>query len=657
MFNGHQSTITPRLLASLLAAATLPLLTGCSTNFSAVAPAAASHGLSLSGSVHGGQQPLVGTRIYLFAAGATGYASPSVSLLNTTLPAVSTDTSGNGYVLTDSIGSFNISGDWTCPHATDQLYLLATGGNPGMTAGTNNSAIAMMDLLGTCSSINASTTVILNELTTVAATTALQQFMTDGTHLGSSSTNTAGLANAIASSLNIVPFYGPNSAALLTPAGNGSIPQAKLNTLANILAACVNTSAPTSTQCASLFSNATPSGGSTPTDTLVAALDIAKNPAGNVSALYGLSTSNPPFQPTLSSAPADWTIAVTYTLGASPALPGFLAIDAIGNVFISNQASQKSPFTNPDTIIKLGPDGSLLSGSGYTAGSVNLPEGIAVDDTGNVYIANTPSSIIKLDNNGKLASGFPYVGGNFPQGIALDKTANVWFSNNQGNNATEISAGGSFLQSVSAGSSLSAPQGVSIDPSSNVWIAAEGSNDLVELSSSGAVLSGATGFTGGGLNAPSGTGIDGAGKVFIVNSTFGSSASTLSAFNNNGSVATGSPYSLGTAVTYNNILAVDGAGSVWTAGCGPQCLGRGTDNISHVSNNGTLLSPPSGFLDSNLKAPQAVAVDASGNLWVGNSAGQANAVPGTVTQFLGVAAPVKTPIQAALKAGLLGQRP
>ena len=58
----------------------LPLvLTGCELA-SSNAPTA-DPGLAIQGSVHGGQQPIVGARVYLLAAGTGGYGGQSSSLL------------------------------------------------------------------------------------------------------------------------------------------------------------------------------------------------------------------------------------------------------------------------------------------------------------------------------------------------------------------------------------------------------------------------------------------------------------------------------------------------------------------------------------------------------------------------------------------------
>ena len=323
----------------------LPLLTGCS-GFRSTAATPAVQTLNMTGAIHGGQQPVTGAKIYLFTAG-TYKNSPSNSLLTGT--GVATDSSGNGYVLTNGAGQFAITGDYTCPTGGGDIgtYLLAIGGNPGLTAGTNNSAIALMAPLGLCANLTASTFINVNEVTTVAAVTALQQFMTDATHLadGTNSSqpsygNPPGIPNAMLTATNLASIA--TGQALAAPAGSGGVaPQARINTLANILAGCVNTAAPTSTQCAALFTAATPSGGTAPADTVAAMLQIAKNPGTNVATLYGLGAANAPFQPALTAAPNDLSLGITFTTGIS--YPAGIAIETP----VTSSSSTAPPATAP----------------------------------------------------------------------------------------------------------------------------------------------------------------------------------------------------------------------------------------------------------------------------------------------------------------------
>ena len=71
----------------------------------------------------------------------------------------------------------------------------------------------------------------------------------------------------------------------------------------------------------------------------MAAQQIAAYPGNNVSALYDLVSGTPPFQPTLGSAPNDWTLAVQYAANGADKTTNprvSLAVDANDNVWIAN---------------------------------------------------------------------------------------------------------------------------------------------------------------------------------------------------------------------------------------------------------------------------------------------------------------------------------
>ena len=330
-------------LMSLPGLIALGLLAGCGANsLKQNAPLP-----MLQGVVHGGQQPVVGANIALYAAGAGGYGSTNTTQLSST-------------VMSGAGGSFSITGLYTCPSASAQMYLVATGGDSG--AGTNSS-LALMAGLGTCSNLSSSTFVDINEVTTVAAVYALAPFMatnsgTPGTSIGTSSTNSQGLTQAFATANNLVnTTTGVPSGASL-PSG-ATVPSAELYTLADILATCVNSNGSTG-ECSTLFADATPSGGSAPANTIDAIFDIAQNPGNNVSALYNLVNGTSPFQPLLGMTPNDWTLAINYS-GSGLSGPTSLAVDASGDIWVVNTSGDSlSEFTN---------NGFALSGSsGYTEG-------------------------------------------------------------------------------------------------------------------------------------------------------------------------------------------------------------------------------------------------------------------------------------------------
>ena len=207
-----------RLCSLSLAALSLTIL-GCSANVPSNSPLA---GGQLRGNIHGGQQPVSGASLQLYAAGTTGYGSAATPLLSSP-------------VVSDASGSFTITGDYTCPSSTSQLYIVATGGNPGLAPGTNNSALALMTALGPCSlhgsqyTLDPNAFISINEVTTVASVYALAAFMDgDATHVGTSSTNAIGLANSFQIVNNLVNTT-TGATLTVTPAGNGTPPQAAIN--------------------------------------------------------------------------------------------------------------------------------------------------------------------------------------------------------------------------------------------------------------------------------------------------------------------------------------------------------------------------------------------------------------------------------------------
>src|SRR5579875_1179702 len=160
----------------------LLILCGCGTQQTGYIPTVPAH---KQGVVYGGQQPVSGASIQLYSVGTSADGANATPLLS---PAVVTD--GNG--------GFNITGAYTCPSSSSLVYIAATGGNPGLAAGTNNADLAMMAALGPCGNLSASTHIIINEVTTVAAVYALSPYMNSLTAVGSSSGDAAGLTNAFA---------------------------------------------------------------------------------------------------------------------------------------------------------------------------------------------------------------------------------------------------------------------------------------------------------------------------------------------------------------------------------------------------------------------------------------------------------------------------
>ena len=269
---------------------------------------------TLSGNLHGGQQPVTGALIQVYAVGTSGDGSAATPLVTTRVTtsdgsanaANGNANAGNAFNALPA-GSFLIPGGLLCPSASTQIYVTATGGNPGLAPGTNNGGIAMLAVLGRCGDLTVNSVVNINELTTVASLAPLAGYMTGLANLGS---GTGDLQQFLAALALVRSYVDVNAGAVPGPdlAAGYYASSVEITTLADILAVCINSDG--GAICTQLYGLATPQGGVAPTNIVSALLNILRNPTLNTAALFNLLGPNPPFQPTLTSAPAAWTFPI-----------------------------------------------------------------------------------------------------------------------------------------------------------------------------------------------------------------------------------------------------------------------------------------------------------------------------------------------------------
>jgi len=593
------------LAVSASAFALAGMLAGCGGALSSLGAGDGSGStvVHFSGSVHGGQQPVAGATVQLYTVGTTGLKSASTALIGTT-------------VTSDAGGNFNITGKYNCATLpATQVYIVATGGNPG--AGTN-SALSLMTALGPCTSLTPSTFIQINELTTVAAAYALAPFAQDYTHIGASGFNPTGLVNAFASANNLVNTGTGATPGSTLPAG-ATEPVAELDTLANILAACVNTTGAASTQCTTLF---TATGA---TETIGAALAIAKNPGSStLTALYALSNGQAPFQPTLSGQPNDFTVAVNYNANATLAAPYGIALDGSGNAWITNEGGT--------SVTELSTSGSVVATT--TANNLYGPQGIAVDPGGNIWIANTAgNSVMKFTiGNGLVVSTAAYTTGiTAPTAIALDSQGDAFVANFNGNSVAKLTNTGAPAAGspFTAAGAITLPSGIALDTAGNVLVTS-GSGSVVKLGNDGTYVATDTDST---LQGPLGVALDASNRVFVTGSTTGATLSgAVSEFSAAGAPSGVSPVQSGVGSPFG--IATDGV-SAWVANS------SANGSLAQLQyGSATPVSPAAGF--GTLNTPVGVAVDASGSVWTANSGSN------TVSKFIGLAQPVTTPLSTTV---------
>ena len=265
-------------------------------------------GTSLHGSLFGGKQPVANAKVQLFAVGTTGDGSPSTALLNTA-------------ATTDSNGNF-ITGTYTCPSSDPLVYITGTGGNPGVGSGNNNSALALMAALGRCGDLSANTSIVVNEITTVAAASALAPFATSGSSIGSSVADAASLAAAFVQAAEFANTSTGSAPGAATPDGTAA-PVEMINTVADILASCVDSAGGVAgdlSNCGILFSLSDPNRTAPATDTITAALHILTYSTLHPSALFNRMPADAPYQPVLSAAPSSFAVNLSILSGLQPSL-------------------------------------------------------------------------------------------------------------------------------------------------------------------------------------------------------------------------------------------------------------------------------------------------------------------------------------------------
>lgn len=586
--------------------------------------------LHLQGMVHGGQQPVTGSAISLYAAGKNGNGSASVSMLQHP-------------VSTDSTGSFNISSDYSCTSASDQVYIVATGGNPGLSTGTNNNALVMMAALGNCGNLPATSYIFINEITTVAAAWALAPFMTDAAHVGASSTNAAGLQNAF---LNAQLIANTTNGTVATPVAGMTLESGKVTALADALAPCVNSNG---SGCSTLFAAATTpallTSSSVPSTTLNAALNIVKYPGFNATPVYNAIGTQPPFPTTLTQAPNDWTLSLKITNGGLNS-PTALGVDQTGNVWVANYFGTVSAFT---------PQGTAFNSTGYGAGAMNEVFGLTIDPSGNIWVPSQEQpdhspghgSLVELlgaasGSMGTVVTSIPSGAGSspyiydsmtdFPIALASDASGNIAIAN-YANSTGSIycplgcTGGGYFKDNLGSGYSAF-PVSIAFDTTGGVWMANEGSTTVSHVKADGTVANSDC------CSAPDGLALDASGNAWIADYYDGAVA--LIDPNGNQLTLVDGGQDGGLATGYPSGIALDAAQNVWVADFhGPYITAMaGSSNYAPA---GTAISPNGYGLDIALQQPFAVAPDASGNIWLSDKA------TNTLILFFGLATPTKTP--------------
>ena len=168
---------------------------------------------------------------------------------------------------------------------------------------------------------------------------------------------------------------------------------------------------------------------------------------------------------------------------------------------------------------------STLAGSGIPA-QFDEPYGVAVDSSGNVYVADTANHIIwRIESGGETQ----YLRAQFigPHAVAVDSSGNIYVADTGNNCIRKITSAGkvtTFAGSGTAGhidatgtaAQFDFPTGVAVDSSGNIYVADLFNHRIRKITSEGVVTT-----IAGGFNRPHGVAVDSSGSIVYVGDTGG----------------------------------------------------------------------------------------------------------------------------------------
>ena len=238
------------------------------------------------------------------------------------------------------------------------------------------------------------------------------------------------------------------------------------------------------------------------------------------------------------------------------------AQDSSGNLYIADQFNHRIRMVdtsgNISTVAGNGTAGYTGDGSTATSATLNDPQGVAVDSSGNIYIADTANSVIRKVSGGKISTivgstnngpGYSGDGGAgtgaqvfHPASVALDSGGNLYIADTSNEVIRKLNTAGIISTVAGLGSAgfggdggpasraqLSNPSSLAFDSAGNLYIADTTNNRIRMIATNGVIStiagSSSSGFAGDGgaankarLNNPKGVAVDSAGNIFIADS-------------------------------------------------------------------------------------------------------------------------------------------
>jgi len=187
--------------------------------------------------------------------------------------------------------------------------------------------------------------------------------------------------------------------------------------------------------------------------------------------------------------------------------PGGVAADSSGDLFVAdtfNSVIRKMMLGGTVATLAGFPNATGAINATGTSARFNYPGGVAVDGSGNTYVADTSNCTIrKITSSGtvSLLAGSPGVSGtvngtgtsarfNYPQGLAVDRYSNVYVVDNLSHTIRKVTSAGvvttiggqpgvaSSADGIGSVALFSYPFGIAVDASGNLYVADNSNNRI-----------------------------------------------------------------------------------------------------------------------------------------------------------------------------------